>query len=1375
MELNEKKKIKIPYWKNQEKPLSGELYTDPLFPPNINSLLGLDKNGKPIDIKAYKENGSQIKKDEIEFRRAMDIFGNKYKLFSERIEMADVIQGSLGDCYFLSSVANLCKFPGLIKGLFKTKEMNRDGYYEIFFRIDGKKQIVIVDDYFPVYKKNKWPCFSQPHGKELWVMLLEKAWAKVNGGYVNIIGGMSSQALECLTGFGSLVYNTNKMKPEELNNCKSEIIKNIKIADQSYCLISCATGEANIKDLEKVGLIQNHEYTILKIAQISLNQGKSEYLFKLRNPWGQKEWNGDWSDKSKLWTEILKNQLDFKDKEDGIFFMNSEDFFKYFKFITISYILHGSTIVKYTIEGEENLKNGCVFNVQTDNEGVLSVSALRKNWRTNRELRGKGFPTHISIVKYNKNETDKFKIFSDYSGTYTSYETCTLNIKVNKGNYLIYVYRYSENENYTNEQSMDIKLICSANFKHAQMPYDERKKGFPLLQNIILQAEIFKRKLNSNLGEDFNFTTEQIGGNGIVGYINYNPTPGTFTKLSIYQDDLLVISPYFDTSQKSFNKTIPSGKYFVMLALLKEEGGSYSLRVDPFVSPQNLTTDYEDNEIDLTLYTDITNDIKTEKFKQRKSKGIGRASKQFYFDIGDGQIQYVSFKDIEKTYFNLIKLLDDIPKSKMDAFLKWGIMRGEYVTYVGQFKDRRKEGKGLFINPNNIFAGEFKNDLQNGIGYTYNKELKKLYHCNYVNGTIDGPKIKESEDIQEEEEMHKLEKNLFNKDIHNFENGERYQGEVNNNNNLKEGKGIYYYNNGEKYIGEWKNNLKDGKGTYFYNNGNKYVGEWKNDVKEGKGKLYKNNGQIFEANWKNDEMEKKVKIYYNDGQRYEGDYKNNIIEGQGIFYYNNGDIYDGEWKNNLKEGKGIIYYKNGNKYEGDWKNNVREGKGIFNYISGEKYDGDWKNNLREGKGIYYSNKGVKFYEGDWKRDQIEGKGTLFYNNGDKYEGDWKEGKIDGKGIFLYKNGNKYEGDWKDEKKDGKGIFYGNNGNKIYEGDWKGDKIEGKGIYYLDSGKYEGDLKDGKLEGKGTMIYNDGDKYEGDWKEGKIDGKGIFLYKNGNKYEGDWKDEKKDGKGIFYGNNGKKIYEGDWKDDKIEGKGIYYLNSGKYEGDLKDGKLEGKGALYYEKGKYVGDWKNNLKDGKGIFYGNNGNKIYEGDWKNDVKEGKGTLYYNTGKYVGDIKNDKKEGKGAYYWENGDKYNGDWKNDVRDGKGTNNWNNGERYEGDWKKDNIEGEGTYYYKGGGKYEGNWINGQKTGKGVYYLNDKKVYEGDWINDIKEGKGIFYYSNGKYDGDWKNNLKEGKGIYYGNDNKIIYDGDWKNDKMEGNGTFFYNNGKYEG
>ena len=41
------------------------------------------------------------------------------------------------------------------------------------------------------------------------------------------------------------------------------------------------------------------------------SQGQSVRLVKLRNPWGTGvEWNGDWSDKSPLWTPELKEELE---------------------------------------------------------------------------------------------------------------------------------------------------------------------------------------------------------------------------------------------------------------------------------------------------------------------------------------------------------------------------------------------------------------------------------------------------------------------------------------------------------------------------------------------------------------------------------------------------------------------------------------------------------------------------------------------------------------------------------------------------------------------------------------------------------------------------------------------------------------------------------------------------------------------------------------------------------------------------------------------------------------------------------------------------------------------------------------------------------
>merc|ERR1711916_393231 len=49
-------------------------------------------------------------------------------------------------------------------------------------------------------------------------------------------------------------------------------------------------------------------------------------LIQARNPWGEREWKGDWSDSSPLWTAELKKELDWENKDDGIFWMSLEDF-----------------------------------------------------------------------------------------------------------------------------------------------------------------------------------------------------------------------------------------------------------------------------------------------------------------------------------------------------------------------------------------------------------------------------------------------------------------------------------------------------------------------------------------------------------------------------------------------------------------------------------------------------------------------------------------------------------------------------------------------------------------------------------------------------------------------------------------------------------------------------------------------------------------------------------------------------------------------------------------------------------------------------------------------------------------------------------------
>lgn len=49
-------------------------------------------------------------------------------------------------------------------------------------------------------------------------------------------------------------------------------------------------------------------------------------LIKLRNPWGRKEWNGDWGYDSNLWTNELRKELKLDEDDNGIFYMDLGSF-----------------------------------------------------------------------------------------------------------------------------------------------------------------------------------------------------------------------------------------------------------------------------------------------------------------------------------------------------------------------------------------------------------------------------------------------------------------------------------------------------------------------------------------------------------------------------------------------------------------------------------------------------------------------------------------------------------------------------------------------------------------------------------------------------------------------------------------------------------------------------------------------------------------------------------------------------------------------------------------------------------------------------------------------------------------------------------------
>jgi calpain-15 len=56
--------------------------------------------------------------------------------------------------------------------------------------IAGEFYNIVMDDFFPYNSGHRQFSFSQAKGSELWVLLLEKAWAKINGNYEATITGV---------------------------------------------------------------------------------------------------------------------------------------------------------------------------------------------------------------------------------------------------------------------------------------------------------------------------------------------------------------------------------------------------------------------------------------------------------------------------------------------------------------------------------------------------------------------------------------------------------------------------------------------------------------------------------------------------------------------------------------------------------------------------------------------------------------------------------------------------------------------------------------------------------------------------------------------------------------------------------------------------------------------------------------------------------------------------------------------------------------------------------------------------------------------------------------------------------------------------------
>ncbi|KAF7299680.1 Calpain catalytic domain-containing protein [Mycena chlorophos] len=283
-------------------------------------------------------------------QRVTELFDNPQ--FFPNGHSNEIIQGQkCSNCWFISALAATSTVESLVEKYCVARDELCGVYGFVFWR-DTRWVSVIVDDLLytstPKFEelsiaektlfqndKEKYNASARKGNKTLffaksgglgagtWVPLVEKAYAKLHGDYGSLCSGYASEGIEDLTGGVSSFIQCKDILDKDAF-WTNELLRSNRdrlFACSFQGLNPTRNGDFNTR---VNGLWGNHAYAVLR----ALEYGGKRFLV-LRNPCGQAEYNGPWSDGSKDWTPEWMDALPALGHtfgDPGKFVMDYKDF-----------------------------------------------------------------------------------------------------------------------------------------------------------------------------------------------------------------------------------------------------------------------------------------------------------------------------------------------------------------------------------------------------------------------------------------------------------------------------------------------------------------------------------------------------------------------------------------------------------------------------------------------------------------------------------------------------------------------------------------------------------------------------------------------------------------------------------------------------------------------------------------------------------------------------------------------------------------------------------------------------------------------------------------------------------------------------------------